>query len=46
MFQLSPPPEKALALMHRLASDPGIVAIMKKVNLRYLYIFLCRHRFW
>lgn len=28
--KLSPPPEKALALMHRLASDPGIVAIMKK----------------
>jgi hypothetical protein len=28
--KLSPPPEKALALMHKLASDPGIVAIMKK----------------
>lgn len=33
VLQLNPPPEKALAIMHRLASDPGIIAIMKKVSL-------------
>lgn len=30
-MQLDPPASKALALLHRLASDPGIVAIMNKV---------------
>eukprot|EP00249_Psilotum_nudum_P015587 c25413_g1_i1 orf=416-2413(-) len=29
-IQLDPPPEKALDIMHRLASDPGIIAIMNK----------------
>lgn len=29
-IELNPPAEKALAIMHRLASDPGIIAIMKK----------------
>lgn len=30
-WQLNPPPAQALAVMHMLASDPGIVAIMNKV---------------
>lgn len=29
-IELNPPAEKALAIMHRLASDQGIIAIMKK----------------
>lgn len=29
-IQLNPPPSEALRRMHRLAADPGIVAIMKK----------------
>ncbi|XP_024357843.1 uncharacterized protein [Physcomitrium patens] len=29
-IELHPPPHKALAIMHKLASDPGIVAIMNK----------------
>ena len=31
-MQLHPPAEKALEIMHKLASDPGIVAIMNKVT--------------
>ncbi|CAM6064874.1 unnamed protein product, partial [Sphagnum tenellum] len=27
---LNPPPQQALGIMHKLASDPGIIAIMKK----------------
>jgi hypothetical protein len=29
-WQLNPPPQQALRIMHKLASDPGIIAIMKK----------------
>lgn len=31
LLQLSPPATEALKIMHTLASDPGIVAIMNKV---------------
>lgn len=30
-LQLNPPPAQALTVLHKLASDPGIVAIMKTV---------------
>ncbi|KAJ7524815.1 hypothetical protein O6H91_17G023300 [Diphasiastrum complanatum] len=29
-IELSPPPSKAMELMHRLARDPGVIAVMKK----------------
>nr|XP_027064562.1 uncharacterized protein LOC113690741 isoform X2 [Coffea arabica] len=32
-IELSPPASEALKLMHRLAADPGIVAIMNKVGI-------------
>lgn len=37
-MQLNPPASEALKLMHKLAADPGIVAIMNKVTL-YEIIF-------
>lgn len=38
-LQLDPPATKALELLHKLASDPGIVAIMNKVQLNvFLYL--------
>lgn len=40
-FQLNPSASKALKLMHKLAADPGIVAIMNKVSLaRFSYLSL------
>ena len=41
-LQLNPPASEALRIMHTLAADPGIVAIMNKVhwiNLAHLNIF-------
>lgn len=35
--QLNPPASEALKLMHMLAADPGIVAIMNKVQYSTLY---------
>lgn len=31
ILQLNPPASEALKRMHRLAADPGIIAIMNKV---------------
>lgn len=54
-LQLNPPPDVALYLMHRLASDPGIVAVVEKVSdysgfthyfFRLIGIFSCSQHKW